>query len=190
MTGHVLVLNADYSPLSISPLYTVTWKDAIKLVWLNQVNVVEYYENWVVHSPKLTFQVPSVLAAKQYVKASRVVKFNKFNLCIRDDFSCQYCFKEFDSKQLTMDHVIPKILGGKKTFDNIVMSCKECNSRKGHRMDMLPKIRPFKPTIGEITSKIKKRPIVIPDSNWIPYIGWNPNLITVKFDCEKKINDN
>ena len=44
----VLILNADYSPLQIAPLSTVSWKEAVKLVWLDQVEVLEYYDDWFV----------------------------------------------------------------------------------------------------------------------------------------------
>ena len=178
----VLVLNADYSPMGIAPLHTISWKEAIKLSYLEQVDVIEYYENWYVHSPSVTLRVPSVVVSKTYVKTARSVKFNKANLCIRDDFKCQYCNKELDAKNLTMDHVHPKCLGGKTTWTNIAMSCKNCNTAKGHRTVMKPKHDPIKPTIGDIMSKVKKMPITIPDSSWIPYIGWNPKLITVKFN--------
>ena len=178
----VLVLNADYNLMSVAPLHTISWKEAIKLSYLEQVNVIEYYENWYVHSPSVTLRVPSVVVSKTYVKTARSVKFNKANLCIRDDFKCQYCNKELDAKNLTMDHVHPKCLGGKTTWTNIVCSCKNCNTIKGHRTIMRPKHEPIKPTIGDIMSKVKKMPITIPDSSWIPYIGWNPKLITVKFN--------
>ena len=179
--SNTLCLNADYTPMSIAPLHTISWKEAIKLSYLEQVDVIEYYENWVVHSPSITLRVPSVLVSKTYVKTARSIKFNKSNLCIRDDFKCQYCNKEFDAKNLTMDHVQPKCLGGKTTWTNIAMSCKSCNTAKGHKTIMRPIKEPVKPTIGDIMNKVKKMPITIPDKSWIPYIGWNPKLITVKF---------
>jgi 5-methylcytosine-specific restriction endonuclease McrA len=48
---------------------------------------------------------------------------------------CYYCGKEFLPKDLTMDHIVPLIRGGKSTKGNIVAACKECNNRKKH---MLP----------------------------------------------------
>jgi len=33
--------------------------------------------------------------------------------------------------------------------------------------------------MGEIVGKARRSPITIPNENWIPYIGWNPKLITV-----------
>jgi 5-methylcytosine-specific restriction endonuclease McrA len=48
---------------------------------------------------------------------------------------CYYCGKEFLPKDLTMDHIVPLIRGGKSTKGNTVAACKECNNRKKH---MLP----------------------------------------------------
>lgn len=48
---------------------------------------------------------------------------------------CYFCGKEFKPKELTMDHIVPVIRGGKSTKGNVVPACKECNSKKKH---MLP----------------------------------------------------
>lgn len=175
----VLFLNADYNPLSVAPLSTLSWKEAVKLMYLDQVDVLEHYENWHVHSPSTTIQVPSVVVSRTYVKNSRSVKFNKHNLCIRDEFTCQYCGDQFSKNQLTMDHVIPRMRGGKTNFQNIVCACQKCNTAKGHKDHMRPKKSPDRPSLGEIIGKARRMPIQIPHESWIPYIGWNPKLITV-----------
>ena len=43
---------------------------------------------------------------------------------------CYYCGRLFEPKNLTMDHVVPLARGGRSTKDNIVTSCKECNTKK------------------------------------------------------------
>lgn len=43
---------------------------------------------------------------------------------------CHYCGKTFLPEELTMDHVVPIIRGGKSIRGNVVPACKECNSRK------------------------------------------------------------
>lgn len=178
----VLILNADYSPLSVAPLSTINWKEAVKLVWLDQADVLEHYPDWYVHSPSTTIQVPAVLVSRIYVKTSRQVKFNKTNLCIRDEHTCQYCMKKFDTKNLTMEHVIPRSAGGKTNWTNIACACGPCNTAKGNKSHIKPVREPYKPTMGEILTKVKKHPIVIPHPSWIPYIGWPPKLITVRKD--------
>ena len=179
-----LILNADYNPMGVAPLSVLNWKEAVKLVYLDQIDVIENYDNWFVHSPSLTMQVPSVVVNKHYVKTSRAVKFNKTNLCIRDENRCQYCMVELEHKSLTMDHVLPKALGGKTSFTNIVMACHRCNTIKGHKTTMKPRREPVRPQLGDIIAKVRRMPITIPNANWIPYIGWQPKLITVRKPSE------
>ena len=107
-----LVLNADYTPLSYYPLSVWPWQTAIKALFLERVDVVSYYEREV-RSPSATLKLPSVIALKQYVKPSAFPAFTRFNLFLRDKFSCQYCGSLRD---LTFDHVIPRAQGGRTTW--------------------------------------------------------------------------
>jgi 5-methylcytosine-specific restriction protein A len=43
---------------------------------------------------------------------------------------CYYCQKKVSPKDLTMDHIVPLIRGGKSTKGNVVPVCKECNDKK------------------------------------------------------------
>ncbi|UCE35695.1 MAG: HNH endonuclease [Deltaproteobacteria bacterium] len=43
---------------------------------------------------------------------------------------CHYCGRHVDPAQLTMDHIVPLIRGGKSTKGNLVPACKECNNKK------------------------------------------------------------
>ena len=47
---------------------------------------------------------------------------------------CHYCGKKFPAGDLTMDHIVPIIRGGKSTKGNVVAACKECNNKKKHRL--------------------------------------------------------
>ena len=47
---------------------------------------------------------------------------------------CYHCGKKFSKELLTMDHLVPVARGGKSTKKNVVVSCKDCNSEKGHKM--------------------------------------------------------
>jgi len=61
------------------------------------------------------------------------VTFTRHNIFERDQNTCQYCGRVFDRRDLNLDHVIPKDRGGPTTWENIVCSCIECNTRKGNR---------------------------------------------------------
>ena len=47
---------------------------------------------------------------------------------------CYYCEKEVQPGDLTMDHIVPIIRGGKSTKNNVVPACKECNTKKKHSL--------------------------------------------------------
>jgi 5-methylcytosine-specific restriction endonuclease McrA len=47
---------------------------------------------------------------------------------------CHHCGGKFPPKELTMDHLVPVIRGGKSNKGNLVPSCKDCNSRRKHNL--------------------------------------------------------
>ena len=121
-----LILNADYQPISYFPLSLWSWQDSIKAVFLERVNIIAEYESEV-RSSTFSMKIPSVIALKKYIPISKKPPFTRFNLFLRDDFSCQYCGDIFTSNDLTFDHVIPKSKGGKTKWENVVAACSKCN---------------------------------------------------------------
>ena len=85
-----LVLNADYRPLSYYPLSLWCWQDSIKSVFLDRVTIVSNYDR-VIRSPSFSMKLPSVIALKSYVNPQSNPNFTRFNVFLRDKFSCQYC---------------------------------------------------------------------------------------------------
>ena len=78
--------------------------------------------------------VPRIVRLTLYDKLPRQqVKFNRRNLYARDGNRCQYCGKRYPTGELSLDHVIPRSLGGRTTWENIVCACVQCNVRKGGR---------------------------------------------------------
>jgi 5-methylcytosine-specific restriction endonuclease McrA len=79
-------------------------------------------------------QVPRIIRLLTYDRLPRQrVKFNRRNLFARDANRCQYCGKKFATDALSLDHVVPRVRGGKGTWNNIVCACLRCNVRKGGR---------------------------------------------------------
>ena len=73
----------------------------------------------------------------------------RFRIYKRDQFSCIYCNKPFSNlKQLTLDHVYPKSLGGGNTQDNVTTCCVKCNRKKGNLL-LTDFIRKFNLSITE-----------------------------------------
>jgi len=174
-----LVLNADYSPLSIIPISSISWKDAIRILFLGHAKPVEYYDKWQVHSPSISLNVPSVMISETYIKKKRGVRFSRFNLLLRDGFTCQYCNKRLDIIDLTIDHVIPRSRGGATKWENIVCSCYVCNTDKGHKTSIKPIKKPIKPDYYQLLDNARTLPIKIPSETWNKYLGWDESLVTV-----------
>ena len=168
--GQVLLLNADYNLLSVNPLSTIHWQNAIKLEYQNHATAIEYYDDWVVHSPSVEMPVPSVMVLNEFKKFRRGVKFSLRNLYLRDDYTCQYCLEIFSEEDLSKDHVVPKTFGGKTNWENIVTACKVCNHRRGHNTQIQPRKAPYKPTIYEIESKVFDNPVHAFHKSWIPHL--------------------
>ena len=147
-----LVLNADFRPLSYYPLSLWNWQDAVKAVFLDRVNIVSQYDR-VVHSPSFEFRLPSVVSLKNYVKPAKYPAFTRFNVFLRDKFTCQYCGIRDD---LTFDHVVPRSKGGRTTWENVVAACSPCNLKKGGKLPreakMFPSQHPIRPTVSSNSS--------------------------------------
>lgn len=124
------MLNASFEPLHI-----VSWQRAIQLLFQGKVEVIEESDQEI-RTVRLTIRVPAVLRLLHYVplgKKKQLVRFSRANIFLRDHNACQYCGKNFQRSQLTLDHVIPVVQGGRKCWENIVTACKPCNQRKGGR---------------------------------------------------------
>ena len=165
-----LLLNQDYRPISILPLSVISWQHAIKLMYLKKVTVIETYPDWIIRSERLAINVPSVCVTKEYFNYKRAVKFSRGNMYLRDLYTCQYCGEVFPSSNLTIDHVIPRMMGGKTNFDNCVTSCKPCNHKKGSKL-MKPLREPYKPDYYSLVAKWKDRKITVPQKSWYQYLG-------------------
>lgn len=171
-----LVLNADYRPLSYYPLSLWGWQDAIKAVFLDRVNIVSEYDR-IVRSPSFEIRLPSVVSLKTYVKPSRVPAFTRFNVFLRDRFTCQYCGVRED---LTFDHLVPRSKGGQTTWDNVVTACSPCNLRKGDRMpddvEMWPLQHPFQPSLSHLHQNGRLFPPNYLHDSWMDYLYWDSEL--------------
>ena len=171
-----LVLNADYQPLSYFPLSLWRWQDAVKAVFLDRVNIVSEYENRV-RSPSFSMRLPSVVALKRYIKPSRRPAFTRFNVFLRDFFTCQYCGSE---SELTFDHLVPRSRGGRTRWDNVVAACAPCNLRKGGRLTteakMHPRTKPFEPTVHQLQRNGKAFPPNHLHESWRDFLYWDSEL--------------
>jgi 5-methylcytosine-specific restriction endonuclease McrA len=122
----VLVLNQGYEPLNVCRM-----RRAIVLIFRGKAEVLENGRGEI-HSANEVFQMPSVIRLVYMIKRphlqKRLTKFEVFN---RDQYTCQYCGRK--TKELTLDHVIPRGRGGEHSWENVVSACIPCNRHKGGR---------------------------------------------------------
>ncbi len=128
----VLVLNSSLQPLSVIPerrLIVLLSKQ--KVVFVDST-VREIIESSIM-ARRLEQERPVIVQLLANVRVPRVaLQPTRANIMLRDEDTCQYCGKR--SRDLTLDHIIPRSRGGQGTWENLVASCRSCNGRKGNRL--------------------------------------------------------
>lgn len=146
MSKKVLLLNSTFEVLSFIPE-----RKALKLFVKGKVDVIATWPDVNIYYGTGSMEFPATLRLKYFVRKNYAqLSFSRKAVFKRDRFSCQYCGKFLKSGQVTVDHVIPKSMGGMSSFANCVASCYACNNRKGSRTpeqaDMILKIKPAAPS--------------------------------------------
>lgn len=164
-----LLLDVANQPVDIIP-----WTEAMMLLVTGKAEIICEYEDISIRSEKVTFKLPSIMKLRKYFQKRNQVTFSRSNIFIRDKWCCAYCGDKKKTSELTFDHVIPKSQGGKKTWENIVTACFDCNHKKRDR------------TPAQAGMKLLKEPkkpkwmprlvIRLKDSHpqeWRDYLYWN-----------------
>src|SRR6266853_5625151 len=105
----------------------VTWEEWITLPIRPQDNAV--------HTVRGAIRVPTVIVAVNFAKVPK----KRPKLCARtirerDGDRCQYTGRALRPEEGSLDHVLPRSRGGKDTWENLVWSDKDVNTRKGNRL--------------------------------------------------------
>jgi 5-methylcytosine-specific restriction endonuclease McrA len=155
MSHEVLVLNSDYEPLNICNL-----RRAMSLVLRGKVDVL--HENSVVlHTVRNEYRSPSVVRLKNHIRRPKPqLRLSRRSILARDNYTCQYCGHR--GHDLTVDHVIPRRLGGPTTWENLVCCCKKCNTRKGDK------------TLAQVNFVLRRQPR---RPKYVPFISLTKFLI-------------
>jgi 5-methylcytosine-specific restriction endonuclease McrA len=172
-----LLLNADYRPISVYPLETLHWQEAVRDSFLGRVSVLDEHD-LEVRSPGFSMRLPSVVVLKVYQRQDRPAAMTRIGIFVRDKGRCAYCERKLTLGDLTFDHVVPRSKGGPTVWTNVVGACGPCNLRKADRrlMDsgMHLKRKPWVPTRGHL-NEIALRDFP-PRSHglhksWLPWLG-------------------
>lgn len=126
MYAPVLVLNANFEPINVCNI-----RRAVGLVISGKAMLV-LNGRGEIRTVSRSYPRPSIIRLERMVKRPRPrVKLTKREILRRDDYTCQYC--GLRSSSLTIDHVIPRHMGGEHRWENLVTACPSCNHRKGGR---------------------------------------------------------
>lgn len=167
LSAPVLILNANYEPLNVC-----TTKRALGLVISERASLI-LNGRGVIRTVSSSFPCPSIIRLIQMIKRPRPqIKLSKQEIFRRDNFTCQYCGSR--GVRLTLDHQVPRRLGGKHTWDNLVTACAICNHKKGGRTPEQASMkigkRPFAP---KATAKYVFGRYLKQNQEWGEYIkGW------------------
>lgn len=125
----VLLLNATYEPLTV-----VSLRRAVVLLLKEKAEILEATERRI-RAANISLPMPLVIRLVYYVRVPRRLRvpLTRRAVMIRDGYTCQYCGAQASRGMLTIDHVLPKVRGGRTLWENLVCACKECNLRKGSR---------------------------------------------------------
>jgi 5-methylcytosine-specific restriction endonuclease McrA len=147
MHGSCILLNGDYTLLGL-----IDWKKAMGLLFAEKIKVLKYSSRKI-RGVGRTFLMPAVAVLIKVVRIvyRHHVPFSRRNVLIRDQFTCAYCGSR--EPPITIDHVVPRAMGGRSDFDNCVACCRACNIKKGaclpREAGMVLRRRPWQPTIAE-----------------------------------------
>lgn len=196
LNSSVLVLNRSYLPVHVTSV-----RRAFSLLYQGIAKVVDEqyqtfdFDEWsqlavardmdAIGTSTGTIRVPRVIVLVAFDRLpKRHVRFSRINLMSRDSFQCQYCGTKPVRSELNLDHVVPRALGGRSTWENVVTSCVDCNRRKGGRtprqahmkLSKKPERPRWTPLMNLMFSSVRYK-------EWRPFLSivdasyWNAELV-------------
>jgi len=164
-----LQLNIGYEPINL-----ISWKKAIVKVFKGKAEILDEQDS-PLRSCYINGKKPAVIRLFQYHKNYNMVKLNRENIYVRDQYTCQYCGNIFSAPELTLDHVMPESRGGLFSWKNLVTCCATCNNKKGSQTPQeaeMPLLRePFRPSwMPDVLIKSIKMGEV--PKQWGRWISW------------------
>jgi 5-methylcytosine-specific restriction endonuclease McrA len=184
LNSNVLVLNRSFLPIQVTSVrraFSLIYREAARAV--NERYQTFSFEEWrglsvrrdvdSIGTTSGAIRVPRVIQLLGFDRIPRRhIRYSRINVFARDRFTCQYCGAKPHRSELNLDHVVPRSLGGKTTWENVVCSCMECNRRKGGRTPQearlrlrRPPARPrWTPLMGFVASSVHYE-------EWGPFLG-------------------
>lgn len=134
----VLLLNSTYQPMNF-----ISIRKAIKHLVKGKVEVLSSW-NKIYKWGSGSINIPSIIRMKYQIRwVPYRSPFSREALFRRDNWTCQYCGKKLQGDNITIDHVVPRCLGGRTNWLNCLTSCKGCNMFKGKNTPSEAGMRPI-----------------------------------------------
>lgn len=159
----VLVLNQDYQAIGICSV-----ERAFVLILLKKAEMLKHHPQRRLRSVRQDFSMPSIIRLQSYIHLPyKRVNLSRHNVFRRDRNRCVYCGSR---EALTIDHVVPRSMGGRDAWDNLVTACQRCNARKGsmtpEEAGMTLTYQPFRPSFVMFLSNFAGEI----QEEWKPYL--------------------
>jgi len=199
---NVLVLNKHYMAIRIvgaRRAFSLLFRELAEVVSLEADRYSNYdFQSWCevsqlrrhfepdgndwVSTVNFYIAVPRIIRLLFYDRLPRnEVKFNRRNIFARDKNKCQYCGKRYPTSELSLDHIIPRSIGGKSVWENIVCSCTQCNVKKGGKTPKQANM-----TLIQKPVKPKRNPLVHVHLGHQRYHSWKQFLDHAYWSVELK----
>lgn len=155
MVARILRLNKLGMPMSwLSREEAATLYVKGQVIWYLGENSLKITGGWNKDGERSVLHMASIIACDGFHdNDSQIPALSNPTLFRRDNHRCMYCGYESSDKELTRDHVIPRVQGGRDIWSNVVAACKRCNNHKGgntpEQANMELLAIPFQPNIFE-----------------------------------------
>ena len=202
LNASVLVLNKHYNPINITTAkraFAMLFNSIAEVITVeNQQYTAHNFHSWAeasayrmrfrsgiesewVYTPTLSLMVPRIVRLLNYDKVRiQTVKLTRRNIYYRDNNTCQYCGRRCRTKELNIDHVVPKSKGGRDNWENLVCACIDCNIKKGSQfprqagMHLIRK--PKKPSLNPLIRLHLTKKKYASWKNFLSEAYWNVEL--------------
>jgi 5-methylcytosine-specific restriction endonuclease McrA len=117
------------------PVAFVSWQRAVSLQWQDRAVMVTEDAKRVLRSTSFEMGMPRVIRLRNHISRRLRLKvpMTRRNIAIRDNSSCQYCGVVLETAEYTIDHILPRVRGGRSVWTNLALACGQCNKRKSDR---------------------------------------------------------
>jgi len=202
LDSSVLVLNKHYAAvrvISARRAFCMLFKEIAEIVSVEDSQYLSYdFDSWRelselrakyeredhewVRCVRFELAVPRIIRLLFYDRLPRVnVRFTRRNIYARDRNRCQYCGRRFPTSELSLDHIVPRSMGGLSDWTNVACCCTTCNVRKGGRTPKQAHMKLIREPV-----KPKRSPIIVLRLGSEKYSSWRQFLDAAYWNVELK----